>query len=156
MPSVMLGEKIYFLNQNQREVCVIRFDTKTEKLTKIGELLFKQKPVSLSFIVEGGRIRLYVLHVSIDHENEIELLRMNRDGDWSMAETYPACFNVFLRPLHLMSNGNWLMHFGCSLYTTDTNKDTNGNGSDRLNTVGMHIAEEGKYIGTFVSPNRYM
>ncbi|KAI3711766.1 hypothetical protein L1987_70312 [Smallanthus sonchifolius] len=160
MPSVLLDEKVYFLNQRRTKVWIIRFDTKTEKFTKIANPSFrKQKPAfwkSWSFSVERGCIQLYLRN---SNDGRIYLWRMNGDGDWSNVEmTYlpKPSLNYYLSPLHLMRNGNWIMHFGCFLYNVDTEKYVNGDEFDPLNAFGLFIDEKGKYFETLVSPNRYM
>lgn len=166
-PCTWLDEQLYFL----REVpsySVIRFDTKTEKLKEIATIatpLFGNKRITgLSLNVLRGCIHFYVTYDDLnvnfmDYCLKIELWRMDEDGEWENVETYRLVFSSpwFLRPLHVMKNGNWLMNSndGDCMYKVDLEKNINDISCWYSGDCVCFILK-GKYVETFVSPNRYM
>ncbi|GKA09091.1 F-box/kelch-repeat protein-like protein [Tanacetum coccineum] len=116
----------------------IVFDTKTEKFTEINTLLIYNQQTHSEITVQRGCMYLWVKYrIQRDRISQeyIKLFKMKEDGDWGNISTYihdAKDLDRFLRPLHLMRGGNWLMK-----------TQTNLNG----------YWEEGKYIETFVSPN---
>lgn len=121
--SYPMNDKLYFLkdvegeSQSSRSYSIIKFDTKSEKFTKIATPSFKKIRIAcLSFVILKGRIHLCVTYDdSKGHSMEpclmFDLWRMNRDGDeeWMKVESFcqKLCIQVS-QPLHLMRNGNWL------------------------------------------------
>ncbi|KAK9060996.1 hypothetical protein SSX86_018176 [Deinandra increscens subsp. villosa] len=157
MPSVVLDEKVFILNSYEEDIWIIRFDTKTEKFTKM-ETHFRKRKFS-RHVIDRGCFHVRVRHCYSDGMG-LEVLRMNGDGDWTVMGTYFVKGDLDpykFQPLHLMSNGNWLMRYQGCLYNVDMNMVNNGNNCDPLNgKEEMCITTEVKYIETFVSPNRYM
>ncbi|GKC25362.1 F-box/kelch-repeat protein-like protein [Tanacetum coccineum] len=148
------NQNIYFHKDGNKSV---RFDTKTEKFTVI-ETPFNQERTYSNFNVQRGCMYLCVKYYIQSHSSSkeyIELWKMHEDGDWEKVATYTqdAYLHQFLRPLHLMRDGNWLMQTrstGYELYKVDLENKHN-EGSQRLNN--FNCSEGGKYIETFVSPN---
>lgn len=85
---------------------------------------------------------------------------MDEDGDkeWTNVVTYCATSSFpvtwLLNPLHLMTNGNWLMHSGDYLCKVDPHNPPTILCSYTVKT--MDIPPKGKYVETLVSPNQYM
>ncbi|KAJ9539723.1 hypothetical protein OSB04_026229 [Centaurea solstitialis] len=132
-PCVFLNEKLYFISTphtkiSKRENFIIikRFDVKTEKWRKIaGPYINGLWKHCLSFLVVRGCIHLYLIHrhLRLDDnggfielgDSTAELWRMDGEEDWTKVVTtynlpnsHPRWF--ILHPLHLMKNGNWVMH----------------------------------------------
>nr|GEW53344.1 hypothetical protein [Tanacetum cinerariifolium] len=115
-----LSENIYFLSPNPAKFS-IRFDTRAERFHKIKtprEYDNTNYPHCTSTTVHRGSIHLCVLYIVCGRSGFmkstcIELWKFNADGDiWSKMETYQLMPNHdigSLSPLHLMSNGKWLM-----------------------------------------------
>ncbi|KAI3715081.1 hypothetical protein L6452_22048 [Arctium lappa] len=142
----------------------MRFDLRTEKFSEIAAPSFRNlSPWCLNFmVVVRGCIHFCVAYC-ITNENSrvpcrrraIEIWRMDEDEDWRKVVTYfpISSFPWYQQPLHVMKNGNWLMHSKEKgyVYKADLEKNT----KDRLcSCIGMDILPGGKYIETFVSLNQ--
>ncbi|KAJ9557970.1 hypothetical protein OSB04_012584 [Centaurea solstitialis] len=171
--SVLLNEKLYFLKQVHKRMLgppsysIMRFDLKTEKFSEIAAPTFGN-PMTwwLNFMVVRGCIHLYVTH-DITYANsrpccpEIEMWRMDGEGEWRKVVTY--CLMPFLswfpQSLHVMKNGNWLIHYKEKeknyVYKVDLKKHPKRQCTDII-YIGMDILSEGKYTETFVSPKQYI
>ncbi|KAI3708545.1 hypothetical protein L2E82_37762 [Cichorium intybus] len=92
------------------------YDTKTENLKNIAAPSFGNRRTScLSFTVPKGCIHLWVSTEIPSRMNcANELWTMDGDGDWSKVYSNSVPNLFFLRPdhqpLHLMENGDFLMH----------------------------------------------
>ncbi|KAI3524069.1 hypothetical protein L1887_02704 [Cichorium endivia] len=171
-PTVLLNENLYFLKQKSDENCILNsfsilmFNTKTEKFTSIATPCFAyQSTTCSSFMVHRDRIHFCVTihgNPTFYHEN-IELWKMVGDGDWTKVVNHRSMSFELLTtyPLHLMRNGNWLMHSvygGGGIFQLDMDKQTKDLVSPRVRVgvgIGVYIPLRGKYIETIVSPNQY-
>ena len=93
-------------------------------------------------------------------EPRIELWKMNRNGAWEKVSTYAQVpdSDLFLEPLHLMKDGNWLMTLQKNwslkkIYKVDLENKHN---KDSLFSYNLKGFAEVVYIETLVSPNQYM
>ncbi|XP_023755991.1 putative F-box/kelch-repeat protein At3g17280 isoform X1 [Lactuca sativa] len=166
----LLNEKLYFLKQVEtepesfiRSYSVMRFDTKTEKFTEIAMPSFgNQMTNCLGFMVLKGCVHFCVAilieeesYMSSEYCNEmIELWKMDGDGDWTKVLTYgPISFFPWSKSLiHLMRNGNLLIHAGSNVYELDMKKNT----KEIVFTcedMDSKISPIGKYIESTVSLN---
>ncbi|KAI3712277.1 hypothetical protein L1987_70828 [Smallanthus sonchifolius] len=78
------------------------------------------------------------------------------DGEWTKVVTYSEKWWFEKGPVHLMRNGSWMMHCGydgcfCQIDMEKGIKDVLCSGN-----MYKDIILNGKYVETFVSPNRYM
>ncbi|KAI3814699.1 hypothetical protein L1987_14343 [Smallanthus sonchifolius] len=81
--------------------------------------------------------------------DRIQRWRMNEEGDWTMVKTClpKPSSNKHLKPLHLMRNGNWLIHFGGGLYSVDMDDYMiNGDNSHPLNKSGCVSRKKGNTL----------
>ncbi|KAI3498678.1 hypothetical protein L1887_34455 [Cichorium endivia] len=156
-------EKLYLLKEGGRRTIdlsysIIRFDTKTEKFTKIATpSLGVRRKACLSFTLLHKDRKLHLCVIYSFGEPKFRqfgamLWRMDADGDWRKVVTYqmPRSF-CFEEPLHLMRNGGWLtycLYTGFHVYTVDLvrhliNEISNSNIANK-----MGITSSAKYIGT--------
>ncbi|GJR83241.1 putative F-box domain-containing protein [Tanacetum coccineum] len=171
-----LNENLYFLKQD-RNVCpnsypIIKFDTKTEKFINIATPSIDDEYSNrATLMVQRGCVYFCIKYGIGDVgfiNMRFELWKMNEDGSWKNVATYQRKpYDVcFLKPLHLMRNGNLLMVSGFFyngdrgyLYQVDPKKKKHSKGKDisKWRTlVTRGLSEEVRYIETFVSPNQYI
>ncbi|CAH1426826.1 unnamed protein product [Lactuca virosa] len=169
-PTAFLNEQLYFLKQAtdgdcfQNSYSILMFDTKTQNFTEIATPSFRhQLTTCSSFMVHRDRIHLCVTIWGGDcnvFDYNIELWRMDGDGDWTKVVNYrPMSSDLWNKyPLHLMRNGNWLMHalIGGGIVQLDMDKQTTDVVYPNMIDMGIYITLRGKYIETIVSPNQYM
>ncbi|XP_076908891.1 F-box protein At3g22700-like [Bidens hawaiensis] len=119
------------------------------------------------FSVVRGRILFFVTFFkNCSLTDRMELWNTDEDGDggWTKVETYSK-LESFLpefktKPVvHMMRNGNWIMHSRDEGYFSQVDleksiKDVSC--SYVSSSMYRHILLQGKYVETFVSPNRYM
>ncbi|KAI3815231.1 hypothetical protein L1987_14892 [Smallanthus sonchifolius] len=89
------------------------FDTKTEKFTKISIPSFKSMwACILSFSVVRGCIHVCAAYngCKMKYLREMEMWRMDGDGEWTKVVTYSEKWWFEKGPVHMMRNGNWMMH----------------------------------------------
>ncbi|GJZ93937.1 F-box/kelch-repeat protein-like protein [Tanacetum coccineum] len=174
IPSVLFDKNLYFLVQYQLEgkIWIIKFDTTTEEFIKMSSLPFGNRMTEyVRFVVHKGCLYLCPKYgVRKKDKWRIELWKMSGDGKhWTNVATYwpktrkPLSLKtgkpLSLQPVHLMCNGNWLMYdYEGHLYVVDPSTKKHVNEADPIlvNNDWLDIPEEGKYIETFVSPNRYI
>ncbi|KAI3524505.1 hypothetical protein L1887_03163 [Cichorium endivia] len=170
--STVLNEKVYFLKRGKRRnigrqsYSVIRFDTKTEKFTKISTPSLgvgRKACLTFTLLIKDRKIHLCVIYYSFGRANSIDLrakfCRMDGDRDWTKVVTYqmPKCL-FFDVPLHLMRNDNWFTYSVCHgfhVYNLDIVRHLNEISYSNM-VYGREITPRAKYIETLVSPNRWM
>ncbi|KAK1414038.1 hypothetical protein QVD17_29776 [Tagetes erecta] len=163
MPSASWDDKVYFLNTIWGlKTWVTKFDAKTEKFTKVSNI---SSQIQTGNIWSSVHVQKPCLHfcVSNMYDGRIELFRMNEDEHWTKLETYFSKRDgpnkaEYVDPLHLMRNGNWLVHYpkGYCLDIVDVNKYINEDHEFEPRDISKHISVMEKYIETLVSPNRYI
>ncbi|KAI3524508.1 hypothetical protein L1887_03166 [Cichorium endivia] len=178
-PSYVQDEKLYFLKKGETAIdrmsySVIRFDTKTEKFSKIAtpSLGVPRKAwLNFTLLHKDRKLHLFVIYSYGDESKLIYsrygdqskfrrvgamLWRMDGDGDWTKVVTsqMPKSF-CFVEPLHLMRNGSWLAHCaytGFRVHNVDHVRHLNEISYSNIDR--MRITSSAKYIDTLVSPNR--
>ncbi|KAI3496977.1 hypothetical protein L1887_39356 [Cichorium endivia] len=169
-PSVMLNDNIYFLERIPRrplccdyKISIMKYDTKTENLKKRAAPSFGNRRTScLSFTVLKGCIHLWVSTETPSRMNcANELWTMDGDGDWTKVYSNSVPNLFFLRPdhrpLHLMENGDFLMHaLERCVYQLDLKTLTEDRFLIYTSSEKMEFNEGAKYVETFVSPNQFI
>ncbi|KAI3523315.1 hypothetical protein L1887_01376 [Cichorium endivia] len=154
-PSVLLNEKLYFLEQTGRDgnltpclYLLIRFDINTEKFTEIVTPFSGNTTIdSLSIMVQGGCIHLFATI-----SQHAELWRMDGDEVWTKVET---SFSSSQKPLHLMRNGKWIVHSDCgNVYQVNMKTHYRRKLYSLRKSDDDIVLED--YMETIVSPNQYM
>ncbi|CAI9289033.1 unnamed protein product [Lactuca saligna] len=171
-PSTLLNENLYFLNYADKRdpldpshrisyYSIIRFDTNTEKFTEIATPSFGVPDVITCFNHQGC-IHVYGVYGVIRLNSivfGVELWRMDGDGgDWKkVVVSDPIPNSMCIKPLHLMRDGNCLIHSISEglVYKIDLATNTK-NLSCSFSARGLDTSPTGKYIQTLVSPNRYL
>lgn len=159
-PSTPLNEKLYFLKYTIDPLVqlsyysVIKFDTNTERFTKISTPFFGN--VEVTCLSHQGCIHLYVIDVVNFKGWGLELWRMDGDGDWKKVQGIVSdnVFMVNIHPLHLMKDGNCLTYSGSEdlVYKIDLGCHLESI-SCMFKAHGLDISPAGKYIESLVSPN---
>ncbi|XP_076892624.1 F-box protein At2g23160-like [Bidens hawaiensis] len=167
--SIWLNDKLYFLreykgslNQWQYQPSrneIITFDTKTEKFSEIATPSFvNARPSLCSLAVVRGCIHLFVSFCK-----EGCLWKMDEDGygRWTKVATYshPESFLTEFEkvPIHMMRNGNLIMHSSIEGHFCEVDLEKgikHVSYSYASSSMYRHILLQGKYVETFVSPNR--
>lgn len=162
--SVFLNENPSFMFEFEqllasKSYSIMTSDTKmSEKLRDVATPPYKnQRTDCMGFMIVRGCIHFCVAIInSVGRYDTIELWRINRYGDWdkvvtSSREEHLSCID---QPLHVMRNGNWLMHSKLKeyVYVLDTKKHT----EHIMCSIRMSFKPAGKYMETIVSPNQYM
>jgi hypothetical protein len=164
--SVLLNEKLYFLKEDEAETIsphtftysVIKLDLNTGSYIEITTPFSRTlRATQLRFSVVRGCINILKRMW-----RGIEMWRMDVDGDWTKVVTYYSMVGHpvtwYLKPVHLMADGNWLMHHKGYLQEVDPEKPLSKN--KRMwcmdMDTDMDMAPGGKYLETLISPNRYM
>ncbi|KAI3829014.1 hypothetical protein L1987_03127 [Smallanthus sonchifolius] len=118
----LLDEKLYFLKEAEADAftySIIKLDLKTWSYTEVATPFWRSltettclcfpirrvlRATDLHFTVLRGCVNIWKrmgCHV-------IELWRMDGDGDWTKVVTIRWLVGL---PVHLMENGNWLLHY---------------------------------------------
>ncbi|XP_071714771.1 F-box/kelch-repeat protein At3g06240-like [Rutidosis leptorrhynchoides] len=140
------------------------------------------RATSYFLTVQRGKLHYYLQYDTSSTHTFLKGWSLNEDGkSWSCVETYmlSGLINNSIRPLYLMRNKDWVMKgftgTECCVYRvslngdekTNTTRDGDGtcttstqvnwnNVTDDITHEVRYMAQEVRYIETFVSPNQYV
>ncbi|KAJ0724575.1 putative F-box associated interaction domain, F-box-like domain superfamily [Helianthus annuus] len=162
--NASLNEKLYFLKEDKADdvYSIISLDLKTtEKFIDVATPILKNSHTTcLGFTILRGCI-----HIWMRNFLQIDLWRMDGDGDWTKVVAYWGTIDfphiLYQQPLHLMADGNWLLLSQYCLYKTYPEKVYNcactyTTTRYKYRYLDLGITPLGKYLETLVSPNQYM
>ncbi|GJY02512.1 reverse transcriptase domain-containing protein [Tanacetum coccineum] len=183
-PGTYLNENLFFVQEhsNRRSSSIIRFDTKTERLSKIETPHVDANTNRYDYFATIMVIS-DCIHVCVKYdrscppsgfgwtETYIKLWKLDEYGNMKEVATYQLKPRSALIPFHLMKNGNWLMRHRWSrnhkIYKVDLKKqkhikDNIYDHFDEYAEVRVDgkkytlFDEEGRYLynETIASPNR--
>nr|XP_043638124.1 F-box/kelch-repeat protein At3g06240-like [Erigeron canadensis] len=167
IPSTALNEGIYLINQTgcQESCSIMKIDLRTKNF-KIATLPLRNKATNngtskdVHTVIVGGQVRLFERYCAGDMLM-IEWLRWpSMKGGrpkGTMVNNYPKYSSPwFLRPIHMMKNGNYLMHseIGNHLCIVDAKRQTK-QFLCSCTTRYEDIQIGAKFTETLESPNQY-